>query len=137
MKSSIATAPMTKREAGSKGGSASTPAKAEAVKRNGAKGGRPVEFCADCRLRFGREACGLSVEVVRADGEVMQVSCTKESGHEGEHVACGVTNHALHRWLNYDVPTCEAMKAKFIKRNTKYGPSVRSVNELDDDNIEI
>ena len=118
---------MTKREAGSKGGAVSTPAKAEAVKRNGAKGGRPVEFCRECQCGDS-QCCGLVVSVVRGDESEMQLTCTRASGHPGEHVACGMTDHVMHRWeAPSPVETIMLVEpVPWVKRRTKYGPSVRS-----------
>jgi hypothetical protein len=113
---------MTKREAGSKGGSVKTPAKVAAVKRNGRLGGRPVEFCEHCDTS---NHCEATIAVLRKPFALLQLSCTKEKGHKGEHVACGMTDHAIHRW-DAPVPVEEIEPSNTRRFFTKYGPTVKS-----------
>lgn len=60
---------------------------------------QPCEY--DCRCQAeGRRACG---HEYRPHGhpEGAPWYCTRPLRHDGDHVACGVTDHAITRWPRF------------------------------------
>jgi hypothetical protein len=56
--------------------------------------GMPAKDCPFCAEMSRDGAKGVCME----HGQF--TACTRPTGHEGDHVSCGIINHSIERWAN-------------------------------------